>query len=97
MAGHEFVTVDPCVESQLQIVGASKVCVTPHGASEVLPCITGTPLIELETMPNTWRDPTPQPIRYGLEPDRFRRLQAPELADIDPGEILSAADACLQS
>ena len=86
------VTVNPTLSEQLNLVSTSKVCVTPHGASEVLPVLANVPIIELETVPNWWKDKTPQPLRYGLSKSGFIKLEAEKLNDIPCAQILNAIE-----
>lgn len=82
------VIMNPTILQQIQSATTARVWVTAHGASEVIPCITNTSIVELETTDPWWKNPEPQPLRFGLPTQKFRMLKADQLSDIDMKEVL---------
>lgn len=82
------VIINPTIREQIDLLKQSLVCVTPHGASEVIPAITSTPILELETIPNWWKQKDPQPIRFGISPNKYKKIEANFLTEIPIEQIL---------
>lgn len=86
----ENVIVNPSLKVQIELAKQTYVWVAPHGASGVVPSLTHTCLVELETDPPWWRDYEPQPLRFGLPRQKFRKLTASTLDKISTDTIIVA-------
>lgn len=82
--------VNPSISYQIELALDTRVWLAPHGAAGVIASITNTPVVELETIPPWWKHPEPQPIRFGLPFQKFRKLEGKTYSDIPLDKILEA-------